>query len=552
MSSNESNATKFLVRALSEGSSACDSYRSCESCTYAWPACAWCGTTSKCLPATEELVNTVTRSYEATREDLHVVYKHEEYQATYGTWSYFSLFEGDCGVWIYRPASCARVSQHCSRYSGCHRCTHVDGCGYCHTNNYEQAASGVCLPGTARSQIGMSSDRARCAIPPATSSWIFGNWTKVYKEDLWQSPCQERCPHEQQRLQKPQGTLTLGNSVLTMSYAPDLECSWVLTPEPWPKDQLLVVSMSMISKLSHFDVVRVHTVGANSSGREAGLNSSRIQPGTFLAHIGCNRDSRECTAQDKASNVFQADPVDEECCVRASTISVAEPVIISFESLPLGNRKPETKGAWRVEWYVGHRPDDGSPVADARGFTLWWLGLLVLLIPFGLIIWMLRRCRCCGARPLPVEGQAAVGAIGGSAGYPRQSAVTHVDLVVLEREVPECKPRIIGASLDEAVVCSVCLVTPSLGDQVRRLPCSHEFHKECIDVWLRKSVHCPLCRQQINVQSTPTGDGIGRRMSPPRFTPVVPASQIPSTSSPAGLHASAHASAGSDVDVVDV
>ncbi|KAG0363034.1 hypothetical protein BGZ54_008373, partial [Gamsiella multidivaricata] len=51
--------------------------------------------------------------------------------------------------------------------------------------------------------------------------------------------------------------------------------------------------------------------------------------------------------------------------------------------------------------------------------------------------------------------------------------------------------------LDEVTsdTCAVCLDEFSDGEEIRMLPCRHEFHCECIDPWLvRKSSTCPLCK----------------------------------------------------------
>ncbi|KAG6410744.1 hypothetical protein SASPL_128812 [Salvia splendens] len=64
--------------------------------------------------------------------------------------------------------------------------------------------------------------------------------------------------------------------------------------------------------------------------------------------------------------------------------------------------------------------------------------------------------------------------------------------------------------------CAVCLLEFEENDYVRTLPvCSHAFHVDCIDIWLRSQANCPLCRA-----------GIFRPDSP--FTPLMAARIRPS------------------------
>lgn len=41
--------------------------------------------------------------------------------------------------------------------------------------------------------------------------------------------------------------------------------------------------------------------------------------------------------------------------------------------------------------------------------------------------------------------------------------------------------------------CSICLTDFTRSDPVKRLPCLHYFHPDCIDNWLRREAKCPLC-----------------------------------------------------------
>ncbi|KAK3837540.1 MAG: hypothetical protein J3R72DRAFT_525843 [Linnemannia gamsii] len=47
-------------------------------------------------------------------------------------------------------------------------------------------------------------------------------------------------------------------------------------------------------------------------------------------------------------------------------------------------------------------------------------------------------------------------------------------------------------------LCSICLGEYVPDDRLRVLPCGHEYHAECVDVWLTlKSTHCPLCKHDL-------------------------------------------------------
>lgn len=46
----------------------------------------------------------------------------------------------------------------------------------------------------------------------------------------------------------------------------------------------------------------------------------------------------------------------------------------------------------------------------------------------------------------------------------------------------------------DQVQCVICLNDFEAADRVRRLPCDHVFHVACVDEWLGRDAHCPLCR----------------------------------------------------------
>ncbi|XP_076455339.1 uncharacterized protein LOC143289956 isoform X2 [Babylonia areolata] len=54
-----------------------------------------------------------------------------------------------------------------------------------------------------------------------------------------------------------------------------------------------------------------------------------------------------------------------------------------------------------------------------------------------------------------------------------------------------------SAAQPGAVQCQICLVDFENGDCLRCIPCKHDFHKDCIDEWLKRNATCPICRQDI-------------------------------------------------------
>jgi hypothetical protein len=56
---------------------------------------------------------------------------------------------------------------------------------------------------------------------------------------------------------------------------------------------------------------------------------------------------------------------------------------------------------------------------------------------------------------------------------------------------------------DMKIFCTICCENVKNTEYIRKLPCSHHFHKKCVDRWFISSMNedqdvtCPLCRKQI-------------------------------------------------------
>ncbi|XP_076926167.1 E3 ubiquitin-protein ligase At1g12760-like isoform X2 [Bidens hawaiensis] len=56
------------------------------------------------------------------------------------------------------------------------------------------------------------------------------------------------------------------------------------------------------------------------------------------------------------------------------------------------------------------------------------------------------------------------------------------------------KERVVSG---EDAVCCICLAKYANNDELRELPCTHFFHKDCVDKWLKINASCPLCKAEV-------------------------------------------------------
>lgn len=64
------------------------------------------------------------------------------------------------------------------------------------------------------------------------------------------------------------------------------------------------------------------------------------------------------------------------------------------------------------------------------------------------------------------------------------------------QEIPQVK--VTKEEVDKKTQCSVCWEDFVLDETVRKLPCSHIYHENCIVPWLDLHGTCPICRKSLN------------------------------------------------------
>jgi hypothetical protein len=45
--------------------------------------------------------------------------------------------------------------------------------------------------------------------------------------------------------------------------------------------------------------------------------------------------------------------------------------------------------------------------------------------------------------------------------------------------------------------CTICLEELAAGDVLKRPPCLHDFHSDCLDTWLKTKACCPICQRGV-------------------------------------------------------
>eukprot|EP00440_Ansanella_granifera_P052085 gb/GFBE01056470.1/.p1 GENE.gb/GFBE01056470.1/~~gb/GFBE01056470.1/.p1 ORF type:complete len:378 (+),score=58.89 gb/GFBE01056470.1/:1-1134(+) len=70
-------------------------------------------------------------------------------------------------------------------------------------------------------------------------------------------------------------------------------------------------------------------------------------------------------------------------------------------------------------------------------------------------------------------------------------------LKTVQLDAAEVKERTLLGASDPRSNCAICRETFAVGDQLQKLPCHHEFHADCILLWLKGNCTCPICRWQL-------------------------------------------------------
>ncbi|XP_005182787.1 E3 ubiquitin-protein ligase Iruka [Musca domestica] len=105
-------------------------------------------------------------------------------------------------------------------------------------------------------------------------------------------------------------------------------------------------------------------------------------------------------------------------------------------------------------------------------------------------------------------------------------------------EIP--KVEITPEEIERKLQCSVCWEDFKIQEMVRKLPCSHVYHEECIVPWLKLHGTCPICRKSLNGEEDEENDvhmdAVDDRQSTSAYTSSVVGNSTSSSSSACPIH----------------
>jgi hypothetical protein len=75
--------------------------------------------------------------------------------------------------------------------------------------------------------------------------------------------------------------------------------------------------------------------------------------------------------------------------------------------------------------------------------------------------------------------------------------IGNVSVGASKNEIESCPKFTLKQELTNNKTCLVCQDDMQVGNTLRRLPCLHTYHSDCIDMWLQQKPTCPVCLHTI-------------------------------------------------------
>lgn len=115
---------------------------------------------------------------------------------------------------------------------------------------------------------------------------------------------------------------------------------------------------------------------------------------------------------------------------------------------------------------------------------------------FFLILAILSLHFCCGI-PIEVGPNGPNGQNGNNTNEAGTTYLSRTQLIAAGNLIGLGLGSVKEDGEENDMICSICLSEYESTDILRKMPCDHYFHKECIDEWIKSYDKCPICNQKM-------------------------------------------------------
>jgi hypothetical protein len=150
----------------------------------------------------------------------------------------------------------------------------------------------------------------------------------------------------------------------------------------------------------------------------------------------------------------------------------------------------KVKQAFWLSWFIyGNTLYWNNPNCESQLYKWVYARLIISYIEIGIpfllvIVLICILCTGCISTVLSIVSEGPSGAT--------QEQIDKLEII-------QCTTELIS-SLNE---CPICVEDYTLESTLRKLPCNHMIHKECIDNWFKINATCPMCRKSIIADEQP-------------------------------------------------
>jgi len=79
--------------------------------------------------------------------------------------------------------------------------------------------------------------------------------------------------------------------------------------------------------------------------------------------------------------------------------------------------------------------------------------------------------------------------------------------IIDRAEAAKCKHKSsLALVVEDPTLCQICQMDFECDEHIKILPCGHDFHVGCIDMWLKDKKTCCICKKSVAPEDQPSSE----------------------------------------------